>query len=174
MSNVAKIDSIIRPVMDDMGFDLVRLKLIGVDRLPILQIMADKKLAPGETVKTYKDRAADVQDCRLISKTLAAILDVEDPISRAYTLEVSSPGIDRPLVRLEDYEHFKTHEVKLEAPTLETGRKRYTGVITEVQGNDITLTDDQGVDYIIPFDAIEKSKLTLTNALIQAFQKEEV
>ena len=106
MSIAEKIDPIIRPALESMGYDLVRLDLVGTAQQPTLQIMAER----------VSDGRIGVEDCREISKTVSALLDVEDPISSAYRLEVSSPGIDRPLVALKDYVRFKGHEAKIEAP----------------------------------------------------------
>ena len=104
---------IITPVIEDMGYELVRLRLMGGE-VATLQVMADKP-----------DGGIEVDDCAQISTAISATLDVEDPIVEAYNLEVSSPGIDRPLTRLKDFEAFEGYEAKLETAELIDGRKRF-------------------------------------------------
>eukprot|EP00933_Yihiella_yeosuensis_P026045 TRINITY_DN20219_c0_g1_i4.p2 TRINITY_DN20219_c0_g1~~TRINITY_DN20219_c0_g1_i4.p2 ORF type:complete len:132 (-),score=12.02 TRINITY_DN20219_c0_g1_i4:18-413(-) len=104
---------IISPVMEDMGFELVRVRLMS-GKTTTLQIMADKP-----------EGGIEVDDCARISNAISATLDVEDPILDAYTLEVSSPGIDRPLTRLKDFDMFEGYEAKLETAELQGGRRRF-------------------------------------------------
>lgn len=165
MSIAEKIDPIIRPALESMGYDLVRLDLVGTAQQPTLQIMAER----------VSDGRIGVEDCREISKTVSALLDVEDPISSAYRLEVSSPGIDRPLVALKDYVRFKGHEAKIEAPLIMENRKRFQGIIGDIKDEDIiVIEDEKGEIFEIPFGKIQKAKLVLTDRLIKAFQNQEV
>ena len=116
-----------------------------------------------------------VGDCQDISKTVSALLDVEDPLEGAYNLEVSSPGIDRPLVKISDYVRFKGHEVKIEAPNIHDDRKRYNGIITEIKEDDIiVITSETNEIFELPFEAIIKSKLVITDKLLKAFQNKEI
>ena len=115
MDRTAEIERLVEPTLDGMGYELVRVRESGGDQ-PTLQVMAERKDRQDMTV----------DDCAKISRTLSAVLDVEDPISEAYSLEVSSPGIDRPLMRLEDYERFAGFEVKIETKRpLDGHRKVY-------------------------------------------------
>ena len=110
-----RLASIVGPVIDDMGFELVRIRLQG-GNTPLLQIMAERP-----------EGGIEVDECAQISTAVSAVLDVEDPIIDAYTLEVSSPGIDRPLTRIKDFETFEGYEAKLETQELIDGRKRFKG-----------------------------------------------
>ena len=114
----------IAPALSEMGFSLVRIHLSGGAR-PVLQIMAERSDESGMTV----------DDCAAISHTVSAILDVEDPISGTYTLEVSSPGIDRPLVRRRDFERFAGFEAKIETHGAIDGRRRFRGRLAGMDGN---------------------------------------
>src|SRR6056297_577352 len=119
---------IIAPVIEDMGFELVRVRLMG-GKTQTLQIMAERP-----------DGGIEVNDCAEISNAISAVLDVEDPILDAYTLEVSSPGIDRPLTRLKDFEAFEGYEAKLETAELIDGRKRFKGMLAGVEGDEVLIT----------------------------------
>ncbi|MDB2682629.1 ribosome maturation factor RimP [Alphaproteobacteria bacterium] len=148
-----KIVEIVSPVIEDLGYTLVQVKMTE----GALQIMAENS----------ETRNLGVEDCRTISKAVSAVMDVEDPISGAYTLEVSSPGIDRPLTRLEDFEMYQGFEAKVECkiPT-ENGQKKFRGVIQGLDGEMIEMNTDQG-DAFIPFSSISKAKLILTDDLIK-------
>ncbi|WP_404382516.1 ribosome maturation factor RimP [Caenispirillum salinarum] len=158
----ARIAALIEPTLTDMGYELVRVQLQGSDR-QTLQIMADR--ADGAPIT--------VEDCEAISRAISAILDVEDPIGPAYVLEVSSPGIDRPLTRRKDFERWKDFDAKVEAPGLVEGRKRFQGllrgfdaerdeVILQVEGEG---KDAEDVVVGIPFSSVTKAKLILNDAL---------
>jgi ribosome maturation factor RimP len=153
-----RIARLITPAIEAMGFDLVRVHVSGSQR-PTLQIMAEPN----------SGRAMSVDDCAEISRAISAVLDVEDPIAGAYSLEVSSPGIDRPLTRAKDYERFLGHEAKVETNAPVDGRKRFKGPIKSVDGNAVELIVE-GADLRIPFAAIHKAKLVLTDALIALHQ----
>lgn len=156
-----RIAKLIAPTIEAMGFDLVRVQLSGSQR-PTLQVMAEP--ASG--------RAMSVDDCAEISRAISALLDVEDPIAGTYSLEVSSPGIDRPLTKPKDYERFLGHEAKLETNAPIDGRKRFKGAIKAVDAKAVELTVE-GAGIRIPFADIHKAKLVLTDALIKLHQARE-
>ena len=156
-----RIANLISPAVDAMGFDVVRVQLSGSQR-PTLQVMAEPK----------SGRAMSVDDCAEISRAISAVLDVEDPIAGAYSLEVSSPGIDRPLTRPKDYERFLGHEAKVETNAPIDGRKRFKGPIRSVDASAVALNVD-GAEVRIPFAAIHKAKLVLTDALIALHQAQD-
>lgn len=155
MATEKRIADLIEPALTDMGFGLVRVRLSGETRLT-LQIMADR----------LDDTQISVDDCVDISRAVSAILDVEDPIERAYSLEVSSPGIDRPLTRLKDFVRYSGHEAKIELVHMMDGRRRFRGVLTGVEDEMVGIDTDTG-EFAIPFDAIREGKLVLTDALIE-------
>ena len=158
MDEAALIRTLVEPALDALGYDLVRVKLSGGDDRR-LQIMAERG-----------DRAEmTVDDCATISRSLSSLLDAEDPIPDAYTLEVSSPGIDRPLVRLEDYDRFSGFSARVESRTPVVDRKKFSGVLKGALGEDI-LIDVDGEIYQVPFVEIHRAKLILTDELIAASQ----
>ena len=149
---------IITPVIEDMGFELVRVRLMG-GKTHTLQIMAERP-----------EGGIEVDECAQISTAVSAVLDVEDPITEAYTLEVSSPGIDRPLTRLKDFEEFEGYEAKLETSELIDGRKRFKGVLTGVEGNEVLINIEEGT-VGLNFDWLYDAKLVLTDELIRDMLK---
>jgi len=149
---------IITPVLEDMGYELVRLRLMGGETAT-LQIMADKP-----------EGGIEVDDCAQISNAISAVLDVEDPITEAYHLEVSSPGIDRPLTRLKDFEAFEGYEAKLETAELIDGRKRFKGVLAGVEGDEVLINVAEGT-LGLKFDWLADAKLVLTDDLIRDMLK---
>lgn len=149
-----RVADIIEPALDDMGYALVRVQLSGTQR-PQLQIMAEHKNFGPMTV----------DDCADISRAVSALLDVEDPIAGAYTLEVSSPGIDRPLVRIGDYDRFKGLVARVDVARPVEGRKRFTGRIADVAGETITLDTEQGA-IAVDFGDIARAKLIITDDLL--------
>lgn len=149
-----RLAEIITPVIEDMGFELVRVRLMG-GKLPLLQIMADRP-----------EGGIEVDDCAAISTAVSAILDVEDPVSDPYTLEVSSPGIDRPLTRLKDFEEFEGYEAKIETAEPIDGRKRFKGVLAGVEGDEVMLNVAEGT-IGLRFDWLSDAKLVLTDELIR-------
>lgn len=158
MDLAARIDELIRPTVEDMGFDVVRVQLSGSKRLR-LQVMVERLDGQGMTV----------DDCAEVSRAVSAVLDVDDPINGAYTLEVSSPGIDRPLVRLDDFERFAGFEAKVELSRLIDGRRRFQGRLMGVEDGVVRL-DVEGTQVDLPFDDIQRAKLLLTDDLIAASQ----
>ena len=157
----SRISEIISPVIEDMGFALVQAKMTSDDGRNILRILA-------EDPKTHN---LGVDDCAKLSRAVSAMLDVEDPIAGAYTLEMSSPGIDRPLTRLEDFETYKGFEVKIELDIPVEGQKRFRGFIEGLnEENEISLKTDQGTVAFSP-DSVHKAKLVLSDALIEQSKK---
>ena len=154
-----RLAEIITPVIEDMGYELVRVRLQG-GKTPVLQIMADKP-----------EGGIEVDDCAEISTTVSAVLDVEDPILDAYTLEVSSPGIDRPLTRLKDFETFEGYDAKLETADLIDGRRRFKGVLAGVEDNDVLINIEEGT-IGLNFDWLSDAKLVLTDELIKMMLKQ--
>jgi len=155
MSQTTHIAELITPTIEALGFDLVRVHLIGGD-YPILQIMAEPT-GGGEMI---------VDDCAKISRAVSALLDVEDPIPGKYELEVSSPGLDRPLVRAGDYERFAGHIAKIEMKVLIERRKRFRGRILEIKDGVIQLELDNGDIAVLAFDDVAEAKLIVTDELI--------
>lgn len=158
MDVVQKIETLIEPALADMGYELVRVRVSGSQR-KTLQIMADR----------LDGAAMGVDDCADISHAVSAILDVEDPITDAYVLEVSSPGIDRPLTKLPHFGRYVGFEAKVELHHMIDGRKRFSGKLLGVDGDTIRLEHD-GVAVDLPFAEIRNAKLILTDELIAAAQ----
>jgi len=156
-----RIARIIAPTLTAMGFDLVRVQIAGQQR-KTLQIMAEPE----------SGREMTVDDCAAISRALSALLDVEDPIGGAYNLEVSSPGIDRPLTRAKDFQRFAGHEARLETLEPVDGSKRFRGIILGLEGDTIRLRQD-GADLALALANVQKAKLVLTDALIAAHRQDE-
>lgn len=145
--------AIVQPAMEGMGFQLVRLRLMSGKKMT-LQIMAERS-----------DGTMEVEDCAEVSRTISAILDVEDPIESEYTLEVSSPGIDRPLTRLTDFDRWEGYEAKLETTDLIDGRRRFKGILCGTEDAEVLLEIDEGT-IGLQFDWLSDAKLVLTDDLI--------
>ncbi|MEM7169220.1 MAG: ribosome maturation factor RimP [Pseudomonadota bacterium] len=156
VGKAAEVESLIAPTLRSMGYDIVRIVLSGRDQ-PVLQIMAER----------LSDGGMTVDDCAEVSRAVAAILDVEDPIPSAYTLEVSSPGLDRPLTRLADFERFAGFEAKVEMTETLEGRRRFAGRLRGVEQDQVLIQCDEG-ETRLPFLEIAKAKLKLTDELIAA------
>lgn len=151
---------IIEPALDAMGYRVVRVALTGA-RQATLQVMAERR----------DEAPMTVDDCVSISRSISALLDVADPIAGAYTLEVSSPGIDRPLVRPEDYDRFAGFEARIELSQPLDGRKRYRGRLLGRAAEHVRLVGEAG-EVLLPLDIIARAKLVLTDDLLaQAEQK---
>lgn len=162
----ARVAAIIEPVVNSAGFVLCRVQLSGMNGLT-LQIMVERP-----------DGTMNVADCEHVSRMISPLLDVEDPVERQYYLEVSTPGIDRPLVRVSDFGKWAGHIVKLETSVMVENRKRFRGVISEVTDGGFTLVPDKATygensAVVIPFDAIEDARLILTDDLIRDSLKAE-
>ncbi|MBU2957028.1 ribosome maturation factor RimP [Paracoccus sp. 1_MG-2023] len=159
-----RLAEIIIPVIEDMGFELVRVRLQG-GKTPLLQIMADRP-----------EGGINVDDCAEISTAVSATLDVEDPVEEAYNLEVSSPGIDRPLTRMKDFETFEGYEVKLETNQQIDGRKRWKGILAGTEGNEVLINiEEAGETHTIglDFDWLSDAKLVLTDELIKEMLRQK-
>ena len=156
----AFIENLIEPSISAMGFDLVRVQFMGSGG-KTLQVMVERK----------DRRPVSVDDCAEVSRMISALLEVEDPVSSAYILEVSSPGIDRPLVRIDDYARFLGLEARVETGRQINGQRRFNGRIQGVNGELVQL-DCGGKLADIPFPEIVKASLVLTDDLIEAAQQE--
>ena len=155
-----RLAALIEPSLKALGYDLVRLQIDG-KRQARVQIMAERSDGSG----------MGVEDCALVSRSVAALLDVEDPIEGSYQLEVSSPGIDRPLTRPKDYERFAGHVAKVELREPRDGRRRFTGTIKGLHGETVAI-DLEGQTLEIPLADIERGKLVLTDALLKSARPE--
>lgn len=156
MDPIRRVEKMVEPALADMGYELVRVRLSGTTR-PTLQIMADRADGSGMTI----------EDCAEISHVLSAMLDVEDPIDGAYSLEVSSPGIDRPLTRPKDFERFAGFEAKVELAHPFEGQRRFRGRIEAFEKGNVRLATTQG-EIVLPLDDIQHAKLLLTDELLNA------
>jgi len=157
----AEIEALIAPALGDMGYEVVRIVFSG--RPARLQIMAER----------HDRRGMTVEECAAISRAVSALLDVEDPIPGRYHLEVSSPGIDRPLTRLADFERFAGFEARVELRRSGDGRRRYSGRLRGLAGTVVRLETAAGEQVEVPFEDIHKAKLVLTDDLIAASQDRE-
>jgi ribosome maturation factor RimP len=154
----ARIANIVEPAIAGLGYRLVRVKLSAMNGTT-LQIMAERP-----------DGSMNVGDCEIVSRDLSPLLDVEDPIDREYHLEVSSPGIDRPLVRRSDFEAWGGHLAKIELEQMLDGRKRFRGKLAGVEGDTVRVAlekADGGTFALVPLSAIAEAKLVLTDDLIK-------
>jgi ribosome maturation factor RimP len=153
-----RITEIITPTIEDMGYEVVRVRLM-TGKESILQIMAQKP-----------DGTIEVDDCAQISTAVSALLDVEDPILDAYTLEVSSPGIDRPLTRLKDFDQWDGFEAKIETEELIDGRRRFKGALRGTEGDEVLIEIEENGEPVtigLKFDWLTDAKLVLTDELIR-------
>tara|TARA_B100000242_G_C42790232_1_gene367684 strand:+ start:58 stop:633 length:576 start_codon:yes stop_codon:yes gene_type:complete len=149
-----KLLELINPVIIDMGFELVRLRLMSGKEVT-LQIMVARP-----------DGFINVDECADVSTAISALLDVEDPIIDSYSLEVSSPGIDRPLTRIKDFEEFEGYDARLETLELIDGRKRFKGTLAGTNGSEIMINLDEGT-IGLEFEWLAEAKLILTDELIK-------
>ena len=155
----ARVAAIVEPVLEQLGFRLVRVRISGMDGCTV-QVMAERP-----------DGTMTMDDCELVSRALSPVLDVADPIERAYRLEISSPGIDRPLVRRSDFERFAGHVAKIEMAVAIDGRRRFRGTLIGVDGEkarvrraDAAAGEDP--DVLLPIEEMAEAKLVLTNELV--------
>jgi ribosome maturation factor RimP len=149
---------ILTPVIEGMGFEVVRIRLMG-GKTKTLQVMAERP-----------EGGIEVDECAKISGAISAVLDVEDPLEEAYTLEVSSPGIDRPLTRLKDFETFEGYETKIETTEMIDGRRRFRGVLAGIEGDEVLVNLDQDGETVtvgLHYDWLSDAKLVLTDDLIK-------
>lgn len=154
----ARIAHIVEPVVTDLGYELVRVRVSGLNGMTV-QIMAERP-----------DGTMTVEDCEIVSRNVSPAMDVADPIAREYHLEVSTPGIDRPLTRVKDFELWVGHEAKVELETALDGRKRFRGALLGVRDGKAGLrlldTPEAGEAWL-PLESIGEAKLVLTDALIK-------
>jgi ribosome maturation factor RimP len=153
----SRLAAIVAPTLESMGYELVRVAVLGKDR-PTVQVMADR--ADGAQIS--------VADCEAISRQLSAVLDVEDPLPGAWSLEISSAGIDRPLTRPKDWNRYAGHLARAETTTPINGRRRFSGVVLGADEAEARLRLDDGNEAVLPLTAIRRAKLVLTDALIAA------
>ena len=152
-----RLADIVTPAIEGLGFELVRIRLMG-GRTPTLQIMADRP-----------EGGIVVEDCATISTAVSAVLDVEDPIEENFILEVSSPGIDRPLTRLKDFDMWDGYEARIETTELIDGRRRFKGELRGTEGDEVLIEIEEGAEPVIiglKFDWLSDAKLILTDELI--------
>jgi len=154
---------LIEPAANDMGFDVVRVRVMAGKR-STLQIMAARQT----------DGLMDVDDCANLSHAVSSIMEVEDPLRDAYVLEVSSPGLDRPLTSLKDFDFYAGYLARIELDRLVEGRKRFRGVLAGIDGENVDINLDGDDDTAqIPFDWISDAKLLITDELIKAGQEKK-
>ena len=162
MELTQRITELLTPSLNNKGYLLVRVLLSGADSGQTLQIMVERE----------DGKSMTVDDCESVSRLASTLLDVDDPIASRYLLEVTSPGIDRPLIKVQDFIRFKGNEIKLETTLPVDGRKRFKGLL---KGLDETKTQVQmvfeGKDISIPLSSVNKAKLVLTDELVQQFLK---
>ena len=152
-----KLLELLDPVVEATGYEIVRLRLMGGEHARRLQIMAE---TPSGDM--------NVEDCAIVSRAVAEILDAADPISGEYTLEVSSPGVDRPLTRLKDFATFEGHEARLELDRVAEGRKRFKGVLAGVEDDQVAIDlEGEETTALVPFSWIVEAKLSLTDKLLK-------
>jgi ribosome maturation factor RimP len=156
----ARVAAVAEPVIRDLGFRLVRVKVSGLNGCTV-QIMAERE-----------DGTMTVEDCEAVSRALSPVFDLEDPVERAYNLEVSSPGIDRPLVRIQDFERWTGYEAKIEMDPPVAGRKRFRGLIRGVEGDTVRLElpdVKEGEERLVrlPLSDLADARLVLTDELVR-------
>lgn len=153
----ARLLEILDPVAEAAGYEIVRLRLMGGDHARRLQIMAETP--EGEM---------NVEDCARLSRALSEVLDAADPVTGEYTLEVSTPGVDRPLTRPKDFETFEGHEARIELDRLAEGRKRFRGELAGMEGDQVAINlEGEAETALIPFAWITEAKLILTDRLME-------
>ena len=159
MADIAALTRLIEPELKSLGYDLVRVAMIGGTSDPTLQVMAERP----------DTRQLTLGDCETVSRRLSEIFDKKDPIEGSYRLEVSSPGIDRPLTRLKDYDDWSGHEARIALSEPKGGRKQFSGTLRGTgEGGVVHVLGKDGKDYVLPFSSIASAKLLLTDALIKA------
>jgi ribosome maturation factor RimP len=155
----ARVVTIAEPVIESLGYRIVRLRISGLDGCTV-QIMTER---PDGTMR--------IEDCEAVSRALSPVFDAADPVDRAYRLEISSPGLDRPLVRRSDFERYAGHLVKVEMAVAFDGRRRFRGMLLGVQGEAARIRRDdvpaeEAAEVLLPIEDMSEAKLVLTDALI--------
>jgi ribosome maturation factor RimP len=159
-ASAGELENLIAPIAESLGYLLVRVRMTGAGR-PVLQIMAERP-----------DGTMNVDDCARLSHAISTAFEQDDPIESEYVLEVSSPGIDRPLTRRRDFQDYSGHEAKLDLKFPHEGRKRIKGTLKGLRGEDVLVETEIGADRVrgelsIPYASIGEAKLLLTDALIE-------
>jgi ribosome maturation factor RimP len=163
----ARVATIVEPVIEQLGYRLVRVRVSSAEGCTV-QVMAERP-----------DGTMSVEDCEAVSRALSPVLDVADPIERAYRLEISSPGIDRPLVRKSDFERYTGHVAKIETSMPIQGRKRFRGVLAGTEGETARIRRDDAAEgeeteIMIPIEEMSEAKLVLTDELVsEALRREK-
>ncbi|MBN8934734.1 MAG: ribosome maturation factor RimP [Rhizobiales bacterium] len=155
----ARVAAIVEPVLEGLGYRLVRVRVSGLDGCTV-QVMAERP-----------DGTMTIEDCEMASRALSPVLDAADPVDRAYRLEMSSPGIDRPLVRQSDFDRYAGNDLKIETAVAVGGRKRFRGLLLGAEGNSARIRRDDApagepADILIPIEDMAEAKLVLTDALV--------
>ncbi|HYD36920.1 MAG TPA: ribosome maturation protein RimP [Allosphingosinicella sp.] len=158
MADIAEVTRLIEPAAEAEGLALVRVKMIGGTSDPTLQVMAERP----------DTRQLSLEDCERLSRRISDILDSEDPIEGSYRLEVSSPGIDRPLTRLKDYDDWKGHEARVTLAEKLDGRKVFAGALLGTEGETVLIEVPAQGPVGLPFASIQSAKLVMTDRLIRA------
>ena len=159
----ARLLELLDPVAEAAGYEIVRLRLMGGEKQRRLQIMAERPPRDGEG-----EGDMNVEDCARLSRAVSEILDAADPISGEYVLEVSSPGVDRPLTRLKDFDAYEGYEARLELDRMAEGRKRFRGQLAGVEGDNVAIDlEGEEATALIPFAWITEAKLVLTDELMK-------
>lgn len=157
MQNKHPLQDLLEPAISNLGYEVVRILTIG-QKNPTLQIMIDR----------LDGRDITVEDCTTVSRAVSALMDEKDPIKDQYSLEISSPGLDRPLTKIEHFKRFAGYEARVETSVEVNERKRFKGKLLNVDNQDQIHIEMNGTDYAIPFADISKAKLILTDELLQA------
>lgn len=158
MTDIAALTRLIEPEATALGFDLVRVAMIGGTTDPTLQVMAERP----------DTRQLGIADCEALSRRLSEMLDASDPIEGGYRLEVSSPGIDRPLTRARDFADWVGHDARITLAEMRDGRKQFNGPLGGIDDGDVLIADKHGAEFRLPFSDIASAKLVLTDRLINA------
>ena len=158
LADIAALTALIEPEAKALGFDLVRVAMFGGKSDPTLQIMAERP----------DTRQLDLSDCEALSRRVSEILDASDPIEEAYRLEVSSPGIDRPLTRLQDFADWAGYDARLKLVEPMQGRKQFEARLDGLEGDAVKVYAERVGEMVIPYGQIVSAKLVLTDALIKA------
>jgi ribosome maturation factor RimP len=157
MTDIAALNALLEPEVESLGYRLVRVAMIGGTSDPTLQIMAERP----------DTRQLDLDDCQAISRRISDLLDEQDPIEGAYRLEVSSPGIDRPLTRKPDFADWAGHEARIKLKETQQGAKQISGILQGIDKGIVLVSTPKG-DREVPFESIASAKLLLTDKLINA------
>lgn len=167
-----RLEEIIRPVVEGLGYELWGIEYVSQGKHSMLRVFIEREptVEEGDALpeegandangdqKPERESGIELTDCEKVSRQLSGVLDVEDPISSDYTLEVSSPGMDRPLYTLAHYERFKGHQIQLRLRMPFEGRRKFAGLLAGVEGNDVVLQVEQE-EYLFPLEGIEKANV---------------